>query len=116
MTTRNPEVRDQGSEVGRRQVVSCKLLNVGCGRLTLKSLKTLKRTNSLVKIEKYGSGYLRVRNEIAEYATMTFDYRESGDGYLAQLEYREQRIETVTKVGERGQRFSLFWEESLFAK
>jgi ATP-dependent DNA helicase RecG len=49
-------------------------------------------------IEKYGSGYLRVRREIADYPTMTFDYRESGDGYLARLEYSEQRTETTPKT------------------
>lgn len=32
---------------------------------------------------------------------MTFDYRESGGGYLARLEYSEQRIETIPRVGEK---------------
>ena len=32
---------------------------------------------------------------------MKFDYRESGDGYLVRLEYSEQRIETIPKVGEK---------------
>jgi len=32
---------------------------------------------------------------------MAFDYRESGDGYLARLQYSEQRIETASKVGEK---------------
>ena len=27
---------------------------------------------------------------------MSFRYRESGDGYLAQLEYSQQRIETIS--------------------
>jgi ATP-dependent DNA helicase RecG len=49
-------------------------------------------------IEKYGSGYLRVCREITEYPTMKFDYRESGDGYLARLEYLEQRKETTPKT------------------
>lgn len=52
-------------------------------------------------IEKYGSGYLRVRREIADYPTMIFSYRESGDGYLARLEYNEQRTETAPKVGKK---------------
>ncbi len=76
------------------------------GGLTIEELKTdsyqSRTRNKLIAeafylthdIEKYGSGYLRVRREIAEYPTMTFDYRESGDGYLARLEYSEQRIET----------------------
>jgi predicted HTH transcriptional regulator len=34
---------------------------------------------------------------------MTFDYRESGDGYLARLEYKEQRTETAPRItGETG--------------
>ena len=32
---------------------------------------------------------------------MKFEYRESGDGYLARLEYTEQRTESVPKVGEK---------------
>jgi len=52
-----------------------------------------------VTLKKYGSGYLRVRREIADYPTMIFDYRESGDGYLVRLEYSEQRIETAPKGG-----------------
>lgn len=76
------------------------------GGLTIEELKTdsyqSRTRNKLIAeafylthdIEKYGSGYLRVRREIADYPTMTFSYRESGDGYLARLEYSEQRIET----------------------
>jgi len=48
-------------------------------------------------IEKYGSGYLRVRKEVADYPTMTFQYEETGGGYLVELRYTEQRTETVPK-------------------
>ena len=77
------------------------------GGLTVEDLKTdsyqSRTRNKLIAeafyltrdIEKYGSGYLRVRNAIAEYPTMKFDYRESGDGYLAYLEYRQQRTKTA---------------------
>ena len=47
-------------------------------------------------IEKYGSGYIRVREEIKAYPTMVFEYRESGDGYLAKLSYTEQKTTQKT--------------------
>lgn len=43
-------------------------------------------------IEKYGSGYIRVRKEIAAYPTMEFEYTELGNGYLVTLNYEEQKI------------------------
>ncbi len=43
-------------------------------------------------IEKYGSGYIRVRKEIATYPTMKFEYEELGNGYLVTLRYEEQKI------------------------
>ncbi len=42
-------------------------------------------------IEKYGSGYIRVREEIQEYPTMLFEYKESGDGYFVKLSYAKQK-------------------------
>ena len=48
-------------------------------------------------IEKYGSGYIRIREEIKEYPTMVFEYRESGDGYLIKLSYIEQKTTQETK-------------------
>lgn len=80
------------------------------GGLTVDDLKTdsyqSRARNKLIAeafylahdIEKYGSGYLRVRKEVADYPTMTFQYEESGDGYLVRLEYSEQRIETTPKT------------------
>ncbi len=52
-------------------------------------------------LEKYGSGYLRVRKEVADYPTMRFEYEESCGGYLATLRYQEQRVESRPRVGER---------------
>ena len=49
-------------------------------------------------IEKYGSGYIRIRKEIAEYPSMSFDYEESGDGYLVTLRYKEQKTTTTPKT------------------
>lgn len=42
-------------------------------------------------IEKYGSGYIRVRNDIADYPTMKFEYEELGNGYLVTLSYEKQK-------------------------
>jgi len=47
-------------------------------------------------IEKYGSGYIRVREEIQEYPTMVFEYKESGDGYFVKLSYTEQKTTQKT--------------------
>ncbi|MFH1477299.1 MAG: ATP-binding protein [Verrucomicrobiota bacterium] len=52
-------------------------------------------------IEKYGTGYIRVRQEIAEYPAMIFDYEESGDGYFVSVNYREQKTATTPKTSER---------------
>jgi ATP-dependent DNA helicase RecG len=38
-------------------------------------------------IEKYGSGYIRIRNEITAYPGMKFDFEEMGNGYLVTLSY-----------------------------
>lgn len=39
----------------------------------------------------------RIRNAIAEYPTMQFSYRESGDGFIAELQYSQQKIATRLK-------------------
>lgn len=51
-------------------------------------------------IEKYGSGFIRIRKELLSYHTMLFSYKESGDGFLASLSYREQKISTAIKSNE----------------
>ena len=51
-------------------------------------------------IEKYGSGYIRVREEIKEYPTMVFEYKESGNGYFAKLSYTEQKTTQKTTRGQ----------------
>jgi len=45
-------------------------------------------------IEKYGSGYQRIRKAIQDYPTMTFNYEESGDGYMVTVEYSQQKQST----------------------
>ena len=49
-------------------------------------------------IEKYGSGFVRIREEIAAYSTMQFQYEESGDGFIASLAYTNQK--TTQKMSE----------------
>jgi ATP-dependent DNA helicase RecG len=49
-----------------------------------------------IDIEKYGSGFIRVRGEIESYPTMTFEYEESGDGFLVTLRYLKQKISSVS--------------------
>lgn len=43
-------------------------------------------------IEKYGSGYIRVRKEISKYPNMRFEYRDLGNGFLVELSYDRQKI------------------------
>ncbi len=55
-------------------------------------------------IEKYGSGFVRIRNEIASYPSMSFTYREVGDGFYTELRYLNQKTTTekvVKKVVEK---------------
>lgn len=42
-------------------------------------------------IEKYGTGYQRIRKAVATYPTMKFIYREAQDGYFAELTYELQK-------------------------
>ena len=43
-------------------------------------------------IEKYGTGFFRIREEIKDYPTMKFNYREQGNGFISELAYRQQKI------------------------
>jgi len=49
-------------------------------------------------IEKYGSGYIRIRKEIENYPSMRFSYNEIANGYIAELSYNIQK--TTTDVNE----------------
>jgi len=51
-------------------------------------------------IEKYGSGFIRIREEIRNYPTMAFRYEESGDGFLVSLSYQEQKISSIVAFDE----------------
>jgi ATP-dependent DNA helicase RecG len=43
-------------------------------------------------IEKYGSGFIRIRNAIRNYPTMVFEFRNLGDGFESKFSYTEQKI------------------------
>lgn len=42
-------------------------------------------------IEKYGTGFNRIRNEIAVYPTMLFNFKEMPNAFLTSLSYKRQR-------------------------
>lgn len=42
-------------------------------------------------IEKYGSGFVRIREEIKAYPTMKFDFEEVPNGFLVTLHYTQQK-------------------------
>ena len=58
-------------------------------------------------IEKYGSGFIRIRKEIEHYPTMRFNYRDAGYGFFAEFSYVQQKItskdpeKTVEKTVEK---------------
>jgi ATP-dependent DNA helicase RecG len=45
-------------------------------------------------IEKYGSGFLRIRDEISNYPTMKFDFENAPNGFLTQFSYEVQKTST----------------------
>ncbi|MDL2297064.1 winged helix-turn-helix transcriptional regulator [Bacteroidales bacterium OttesenSCG-928-B11] len=50
-------------------------------------------------IEKYGSGFRRIRREIEQYPTMKFDYQEIANGFLATVSYSKQKTTTIEQKG-----------------
>ena len=46
-------------------------------------------------IEKYGSGFIRIRKEIKEYPTMKMDFSEIQSGFLFTVSYTKQKISSV---------------------
>src|SRR4030066_736912 len=86
------------------------------GDLTIEKLKSdnyqSRARNKLVAeafyltrdIEKYGSGFIRVRREIRSYPTMELAYEESGDGFLVSLRYQQQKVSSTpaSPEGKRG--------------
>lgn len=74
------------------------------GNITEKDLKTdsysASTRNKLIAeafyltndIEKYGSGFIRIRRAIADYPTMNFGFRNTAYGFFAEFNYTEQKI------------------------
>jgi len=74
------------------------------GGLTIEDLKTdnyqAQSRNKLITeafyltkdIEKYGSGYRRIREYISDYPTMYFDFEENSGGFLTKIGYSEQNF------------------------
>ncbi|MDO9037540.1 MAG: putative DNA binding domain-containing protein [Lutibacter sp.] len=46
-------------------------------------------------IEKYGSGFIRIRKELKEYPTMKMEFSEIPNGFLASLSYTKQKTSLV---------------------
>ena len=44
-------------------------------------------------IEKYGTGYTRIRKEIADYPTMRFEFEEKPSAWLVTISYEERKID-----------------------
>lgn len=77
------------------------------GDITVDELKTDRYTastrNKLIAeafyltndIEKYGSGFIRIRQAIASYPTMKYDFYVMGNGCFSELSYERQKISTV---------------------
>ena len=73
------------------------------GNLTIEELQTDKyrastRNKQLAEafyltkdIEKYGSGFFRIRKNISDYPTMTFEYENTSHGFLTELKYITQK-------------------------
>jgi ATP-dependent DNA helicase RecG len=82
------------------------------GNLTIESLKTntyqAYARNKLIAeafyltgdIEKYGSGFRRIRKELDKYPTMELVCEEVPNGFLATLSYTRQKTNTKTNVTE----------------
>jgi ATP-dependent DNA helicase RecG len=52
-------------------------------------------------IEKYGSGFMRIRQALSSYPTMTMDIKEIGGGFLATISYIKQKTTTITGADKR---------------
>lgn len=84
------------------------------GDMTIEKLKTdnyqAQTRNKLIAeafyltddTEKYGSGYARVREEIASYPTMKLEYEEMGNGYLVTISYEKQKVSSIVNGGVNG--------------
>ena len=51
-------------------------------------------------IEKYGSGFTRIRDAMSLYPTMKMDFKEIGGGFMVTISYTEQKTSTI--LSEKG--------------
>ena len=51
-------------------------------------------------IEKYGTGYTRIRKEIANYPTMKFEFEEKPSAWLVTISYEDQKSEVATNLNQ----------------
>lgn len=49
-------------------------------------------------IEKYGTGYTRIRSEIASYPTMKFEFEEKPSAWLVTMSYEEQKTDETGEL------------------
>ena len=89
------------------------------GDLTIEDLKTNKyqaiaRNKMLAEafyltgdIEKYGSGFRRIREELSEYPTMKIEYEEISNGFLVTVSYTERKTSTKDVGKEKRQNMIL---------
>lgn len=49
-------------------------------------------------IEKYGSGFIRIRKELENYPTMKLDFEEIANGFLVTYSYTTQKTSKENKV------------------
>jgi len=81
------------------------------GDLTVEDLKTntyqANARNKLIAeafyltgdIEKYGSGFRRIRKELEQYPTMKLECKEAPNGFLATVSYTERKTKNVPEKG-----------------
>ena len=50
-------------------------------------------------IEKYGSGFMRIRDAISLYPTMKMDFKEIGGGFMVTVSYDVQKTSTIIEKG-----------------
>lgn len=78
---------------------------INLGMLLTESEKASTRNKQIAEvfyltndIEKYGSGFIRIRKSIAEYPTMKFSFTNLGHGFLTELSYENQKTTVETTV------------------
>jgi ATP-dependent DNA helicase RecG len=53
-------------------------------------------------IEKYGTGYTRIRKEIADYPTMKFEFEEKPSAWLVTISYEKRKTKEISNLDNAG--------------